>query len=282
MNRTVGSSVLRLDRLTIAGRSSGGRQTWFKVQPPKVAFDVGHGPEDLTGVKAVFLSHGHLDHAAGVPIILSQRALHGLGALDVYSPRPITKTLDEFIAAAAALEQSSYDYRSHALDAGDEVALPGGFLVRAFATSHVVPSLGFHLVELVDRLKSRYRNLSGPEIARHRRRGDEVSRREERLLISYLGDTESSVFSTEPAVFSARVLMAECTFLASEHRDRARRYGHLHLDDIVAAHDRFENELIVLHHLSRRSSPAALRRALEERVPLLAPRIVIAGESDDE
>jgi hypothetical protein len=42
--------------------------------------------------------------------------------------------------------------------------------------------------------------------------------------------------------------------------------------------ERFANETIVLHHLSRRFSPAELRRAVERGLPSLASRIRIMGE----
>ena len=60
--------------------SRAGDDNWFRIHPPGLAFDVGRGALQLAGAQDVFLSHGHLDHALGLPYVLSQRSLHRLVA----------------------------------------------------------------------------------------------------------------------------------------------------------------------------------------------------------
>ena len=62
----------------------------------------------------------------------------------------------------------------------------------------------------------------------------------------------------DPAVYTARVLIAEMTFARAEHtKERIHRFGHLHLDDFADRADRFQNELIVVGHVTSRDEPAA-------------------------
>ncbi len=72
--------------------------------------------------------------------------------------------------------------------------------------------------------------------------------------------------------------MIECTFIGEEHRDKGESFKHLHLGDIVQHAERFRNEAIVLHHLSRRYRVEELRAEVDRRLPELANRIHILVE----
>src|SRR6185436_11091219 len=95
---------LRIGDLRIEGWSRAGEESWFRVHPPGLAFDVGRGPRALVGAADLFLSHGHLDHAAGVPVLLSQRTLQRLGGARIHCPRSLAAPLDAYVRAAQALE----------------------------------------------------------------------------------------------------------------------------------------------------------------------------------
>jgi ribonuclease Z len=275
------SETIRLEQLSVSGASRGGIGTWFRVHPPGAAFDVGHGAPELSGVDHVFLTHGHLDHAAGVPFLLSQRALQELGPTEVYCPELVCERLEAFVEAGARLEGASYDYRLHALKPGDRVALGSNMHVEAFATAHLTPSLGYHLVQEVWRLRQQYASCSADELGRLRREGARLERCEERVWLSYSGDTGAGVLDTEPRLYEARMLLLECTFLHPQWREKAVRYGHIHLDDLKERAELFANERIVLHHLSRRFSLAELRRAVDKDLPDLAERIRVLGEGGE-
>ena len=84
---------LRFGDLRIEGWSRAGDETWFRIHPPGLAFDVGRGALQLGGAQDVFLSHGHLDHALGLPYVLSQRSLHRLVHTRVFCPAEIAEPL---------------------------------------------------------------------------------------------------------------------------------------------------------------------------------------------
>jgi ribonuclease Z len=101
---------LRFGDLRIEGWSRAGDDNWFRVHPPGLALDVGRGALQLAGAQDVFLSHGHLDHALGLPYVLSQRSLHRLAHTRVFCPPAIAAPLRDFIAAAERLEGAKYRY----------------------------------------------------------------------------------------------------------------------------------------------------------------------------
>ena len=216
----------------------------------------------------------------GVPYVLSQRSLHHQGPTEVYCPAPVAARLGEFVAAAERLEEAQFRYAIHGLAPGDRIDVGRGLAIEAFPTDHVVPSLGFHLLRERRRLRAEFRDLGGGELAALRSRRVEIEESSEEVVLSYCGDTGPRVFDLAPRLGESRLLMIECTFLGEAVRQHGAAYKHLHFDDLVEHADRLErHEAILLHHLSRRHTRGALRRAIEERLPHLAARIHLLGEA---
>jgi ribonuclease Z len=72
------------------------------------------------------------------------------------------------------------------------------------------------------------------------------------------------VFEREPWLNAVEVLITECTFLRPSDVERARRFGHLHLEDLVALAPRLAGRHLVLTHLSRRHRIAAGNNRIRE------------------
>ncbi len=264
---------LTFDGLRIRGVSRAGDETWFRVDPPGLALDVGRGASPLIGTRWIFISHSHLDHAAGIPWVLSQRRLQGLGPATVFCPKGLVDNLGEYIQAGGRLEGEELEAEVVGLEPGDSHEVGRTLRLEAFAAAHTVPTLGCHLIRRRQRLRSKLEGKSPNEIARLKRDGIEVVREFEEVWLSYCGDTGAAVFTDEPRLFGARVLLLECTFLSPETRRHGERFGHLHLRDLVAVADRFENQAIVLCHLSRRYRLTELAEAVARELPGLAEKI---------
>jgi ribonuclease Z len=267
------SVSLQFQNLRIEGASRAGDASWFRVHPPGLAFDVGRGALALAGADPIFLTHGHLDHALGLPFVLSLRSMQGAQPTRVFCPAATLESLRQFIEAAENIEQGGYAYELAALEPGDQVKVGRDLAVEAFATDHSVPSLGFHLVRDRRQLRVEYRDLPALELAKLRRRGTEIEDRTQELWVTYCGDTGVGVFDLEPRLFESKVLLLECTFLDEASRGRDREFKHLHLSDIADRATQFRNEDLVLHHVSWRYEKIEAQSMIEQRLAGLAPRL---------
>lgn len=195
----------------------------------------------------------------------------------IYCPEPVADRIERFIAGGLEIDACTGNFELRGLEPGERVELGRDFDVEAFATEHPVPSLGYHLWRRRTRLAAEYEGLEETEIARLRRSGVEVTAASRELLVSYCGDTGPAVFRRDTRLFGATLLMVEATYIDDGLRDRGREFGHMHLEDLAAVADRFDNRAIVLHHLSRRHRLEELRRAVDERLPEIAERVHVWG-----
>jgi ribonuclease Z len=259
--------------LEIEGVSIAGHESFYKVPAFRCLLEFGRAPEDVVSYASVCLTHGHLDHAAGLAHHASRRKLAGMPPARVFAPAEAVADLEAWLAASERLENVSYGVAISPCRAGDRIALRRDLELRVLPGRHRVPTVGYLFSEVRQHLREEHAGLPGPEIAALRARGVEVTRREEIPLLAYPGDCGVEIFEAAPELYAARVLLIECSFLLPEDVDRARAYGHLHLRDFVERADLFRNEAIVLTHFSLRYSDAEIRDALRRLPPLLSGRV---------
>lgn len=270
---------LNFGSLSLEGASTAGEQTWFRIQPPGLAFDVGRGAVQLAGARDLFITHGHLDHALGVPWVLSLRKLQGQGATRVFCPQEIEKQLADLIRSAERLEGIDYEFSLRGLEPGCRVEVAKNLVVESFRTDHPLVSLGYHLYRRQRGLRSDFQSRSVADIVAARQRGEIVEEHEEILWLSYAGDTGARVFDLDPRICEAEILLLECTFLDERTRDRGKSYGHLHLEDLVERRSQLRNRDLVLHHVSRRYPVTQIATRIADRLAGIVPRIhVLCGD----
>ena len=84
------------------------------------------------------------------------------------------------------------------------------------------------------KLKPEYQGLAGEQIRDIRLSGQEVTEEQRKPILAYLGDTAPPSLDNCPAMYEARILICEMTFVSPEHRkDKIHKFGHMHLDDFV-------------------------------------------------
>jgi ribonuclease Z len=254
---------------TIRGVSVGGVYTSLAVPELGVVFDAGIPARSLAGLDTILLSHGHADHVGALPALLGIRALHGKTRPPrVIAPAEIVEDLEAALGALSKLQRFPLEIEAIGMHPGDERELRGDLRVRAVRTFHPVPSLGYVIARRIAKLRPEFRGLPGPEIAARRRAGEALLDHEDRLELAYATDTLVSALDHAPELYTARVLVLECTFLDDRKSLEASRAGcHIHLDELIERADRFANEHVVVMHVSQLYRPDEVAAILDARVP---------------
>jgi ribonuclease Z len=260
--------------IPIDGVSIAGHESFYKLPTFRTLLEFGRAPEDTLGYANVCVSHGHLDHAAGLVHHASRRKLAGLPPGRVFVPAPALDDVRAWVEACERLERVRYDIELIPAAPGDRVSLRNDLELTVLPGCHRVPTVGYLFSEVKHKLLDEHIGRPGEEIAALRRQGAAVTRREEVPLLAYPGDCGEEIFEAAPEIFRARVLLLECSFVRPEDVERAREYAHIHLDDILARADRFENEALVLTHFSQRYRSEEIREALRRIPEPLASRVI--------
>jgi ribonuclease Z len=260
--------------ILIEGVSIAGHESFYKLPTLRTLLEFGRAPEDVVGYATVGVSHGHLDHAAGLAHFASRRRLAELPTARVFVPAEAAPLFEQWVDACEKLERIEYAIEIVPSRPGDRVPLRNDLELTVLPGRHRVPTIGFLFAEVRQKLRDDLVGRDGTEIAARRAKGEAVTRREEIPLLAYPGDCGADIFDVCPELFRARVLLLECSFLADEDRERAKEYAHIHLADILERADRFENEAIVLTHFSQRYDPEEIRVALRAIPEPLAGRVL--------
>ena len=326
----------RVSAWSKAGLGTAIAVSWSKKQ--RIAFDMGTRLSGADGARHVFLSHCHLDHCAAMFAHARTRAMLGArSATKYYCPAPCAPILERARVAFEELDAMSpggdsdsecddgADECGHGvrlameivgLTAGDEVDLGGGMRVRAFATAHRVPSLGFGVFRTVRRgLLPRFHEiLAGDEegeavplldadaakAALHARRGalrdalraakaagEETNIVEHEVSCVYTGDTTFPALLAPSCdwIWRAKLWIGEMTFVGDDVTEaKALAKGHVHVAQLAraVAAGKFDAVGAVLFvHFSGRyratTIGAALARALGGAPTGAAARTALLG-----
>jgi ribonuclease Z len=186
----------------------------------------------------------------------------------IYLPADAVEGVEMLLRAVQRLDRGRMPARLVGLRPGDEVELSRELVVQAFATKHTIPSLGFLVSERRKKLKPEYQSLAGDQIRDLRLSGVEVSSEIRLPKVAYLGDTAPAGLDANEAIFKVEILILEMTFVAPNERPSLiHKFGHTHLDDLIARADRFENEVIIASHFSTRLHPDQIQRIVDKNLP---------------
>ena len=259
---------LEYNNLTIEGYSRAAVQTYWRFPELKIGFDLGAQPWSFMGTATWFVSHGHLDHIAAIPVYVARRRMMKMDPPTIYLPESLISPVKHIFQQFTQMDRGRFPCDLVAASPGDEIELSREHVVTVVETKHSVPSLGFIVWERRKKLKSQYQSLTGEEIRSLRLAGQDVSEEKRRPLLAYLGDSAPEGLDHSPEMFEAEVLITELTFLSPHHRrQKIHKFGHLHLDDIVERRERFKNKLIIASHFSTRYHENTILNLVEKKLP---------------
>lgn len=261
MSRLVQKS---LEGMEILGFSLAGEETVIGAPEYNVCFDVGRAPREVLSIDNVCLTHGHMDHAAGIAYYFSQRAFVGNAPGRIIVHRALAQPIQRLMDVWADIEGHHSPGTVWGVSHLEDVPIRRGLLVRPFDVNHAASALGFSLIEERNKLKPEYAGLQGPEIVALKKQGVEITERQEITLLTFPGDTALGRFLELDFVCRSQRLLMECTFFDREHVSRARAGRHIHVHDLPQVLSAIPNAQVLLTHLSRRTDLREAKRILAQ------------------
>jgi ribonuclease Z len=260
--------TLKHGDLTIEGYSRAAVQTYWRVPELKLGFDLGAQPWSFMGTETWFVTHGHLDHIVALPVYVARRRMMKMTPPTIYMPAETIEPMQKILRQFTRLDRGRLPCNMLPIAPGDEIELSRELVVTASAARHTVPSMGYIVWDRRRKLKPEFAHLSGEQIRDLRTAGTDVTAEIRHPLVAYLGDSAPGGLDDCPAMYEAKVLICELTFVAPHHRkEKIHKFGHMHLDDIVERRDRFKNELVIASHVSTRYHAGAVRTLVSQALP---------------
>ncbi|KAK2984369.1 hypothetical protein RJ640_005385 [Escallonia rubra] len=311
------SRGLEVEGYGIEGLSIAGHETCVIVPSLNLAFDIGKCPQRAVSQQFLLISHGHMDHIVtlltlrfptsksidtvschwnlsslrflwnakfeygGLPMYVATRGLYKMTPPTIIVPKSIKENVEKLFEAHREMDQSELKHNLIGLDVGEEFNFRKDLKVKAFRTYHVIPSQGYIVYSVRQKLKQEYVGLSGEDIKKLKQKGVEITYTITAPEIAFTGDTMSDfiVDNCNTDVLKAKVLIMESTFVENTMTVQdAREYGHTHLSEIISYADRFENKAILLIHFSARYQLDVIQDAVAALPPLLAGRVLALTE----
>lgn len=250
----------------VVGYSLAGEETTIALPEQNVCFDAGRAPREIIPIDTLCISHGHMDHAAGVAYYLSQRAFLGASAGRVVIHQRLAGAVARLMDCWTEIEGHDCAKEIVGVQDGDVVPLRRDLFLRAFDVNHGQYALGFSVVERRLKLKSEYLEHSGPQLVELKKKGIQIQNELQFPLVAYCGDSADGAFFDLDHVRNARLVIMECTFFDPDHVTRARAGRHLHVRDLRKILPRLRCPDILLIHTSRRTDIRAAKRILADSV----------------
>ncbi len=246
----------------VQGISVAGEQTVVQIPELDISFDIGLCPRIALSSNYIALSHGHMDHVAGLPYYFSQRMFQRIGPGTCVCHPALAEPLRAMMLSWTGLEGQRTQFEIIPLQPDEQIEIKNNIFLRGIEVSHAVGAMGYAVVERRSKLKTEYFYLPQDRLRALKSSGVEITRTLEIPLVAYTGDTELGPYLFRDEFANAKIVVCECTFFEPDHKTRARVGKHLHVTDLIKLLGVWQADAVILVHLSRRTNLADARELL--------------------
>lgn len=253
--------------ISLRGVSIAGINTHISVPELKICFDVGYSHPSLLHHKKYFITHSHMDHASGIPYIISNKSLTKQVGAEFYMPDAMIEPMDLIMNTWASLEGHDYEWNFRSASTEEDLIVNPSWVVRSFPTFHRVKSNGYCLFSRKTKLKPEYSHLNGEDLRSLKEKGQRIDEDIDKPILAVTGDTKIEFLDASPYLNEVEYLVVESTYASSiKSIESCREWGHIHFDEILPRLEAFKGKNIILKHFSRRHHFKEVLKILDEKV----------------
>ena len=257
---------LYLPPYRVQGISVAGEQTAVHIPELDVAFDIGLCPRPVLSSPYIALTHGHMDHVAGLPYYFSQRIFQKMGTGTCVCHEEIAGDVQAMMGGWVSLEKQCTPHNIIPIKPDGEIQIKPNIMLKAIEARHTVPALSYVVMEHRKKLLEDFVGLPQGELRDLKVGGTEITQTLKIPLVACTGDTEIGNHLFRPEFTGAQIVIAECTFFEEGHKRRASVGKHLHIDDLAELLQVWKAEHIVITHTSRRTTLDQIRSAINAKI----------------
>ena len=257
---------LYLPPYRIQGISIAGEQTAVHLPELDVVFDIGLCPRPALSAPFVALTHGHMDHVAGLPYYFSQRMFQKMGVGSCICHEEIASDIQTMMGGWVDLERQCTPHNIIPIRPGGELEIKPNIYIKALKANHTVPALSYVVMEHRKKLKEQYCGVPQNQLRELKLGGEEITNTLKMPLVACTGDTEVNDSLFGPEFVNAPIVLTECTFFEQEHKKRASVGKHIHIEHLSELMCFWKAEHVVITHTSRRTGLDYIKRCISEKV----------------
>ena len=259
---------IQLGDITIDIISVGGHYTSIQLPNQKIAIDMGICTPVGLRCNHVFFTHAHTDHIAGVIRHCSTREMMNMPTPTYVIGEEHRAAFDDVFRAWRKLNRSFMKCNVKTMRPKETMKISQKWGIEAFRSMHRMPCQGYLLYEERKKLLPKYHGLPQKEIAELAKQKVQIIERKKIPLLAYTGDTTIDVLYRESWLRQVKILLLEVTFFDEKvSPEMSKKHGHIHIDDIPQQPDFFQNEHVVILHLSSRYSTEQVEDIIQEKLP---------------
>ena len=258
--------------------SVGGYYTCIQLPREKIAIDMGVCSQKAISANRVFFTHPHPDHISAFIQHVSTREMTLSQSNTTYYIEEQHHTyLSSIINNWRSISRCRLHCTVESIQPKQHIPINKNLHVVPFRSVHRIPCMGYTFYRSKKRLKPQYNSCTTAELIALRKKNISIEDKHNINILSVTGDTTHDVFHQQPHILKSEVLITEVTFFCDRiSPTKAKKMGHMHIEDILLYADDFQNTHIVIMHLSARYTTQQVESIIKKRLPQhLIDRIVL-------